>query len=73
MVNFLCQSSVAGDSKTDHHTNTSPEITRSWAVKSGPDRNMSSDGDFDDFVDELGGFGKYQKRLLYLLLCKCEG
>ena len=33
---------------------------------------MSSDGDFDDFVDELGGFGKYQKRLLYLLLCKCE-
>ena len=29
-----------------------------------------SEGDFDDFVDELGGFGRYQKRLLYLLLCK---
>ena len=28
-----------------------------------------SDGDFDDVVDELGGFGKYQKRLLYILLC----
>ena len=32
---------------------------------------MSSDGAFDDIVDELGGFGKYQKRLLYTLLCKC--
>ena len=29
---------------------------------------MSSDADFDDLVDKLGGFGKYQKRLLYLLL-----
>jgi len=29
---------------------------------------MSSDGDFDDIVEELGGFGKYQKRLLYALL-----
>ena len=28
-----------------------------------------SDGDFDDVIDELGGFGKYQKRLLYILLC----
>merc|ERR1712214_38236 len=24
--------------------------------------------DFDDMLDELGGLGKYQKRLLYLLL-----
>jgi len=30
--------------------------------------NNMSDGDFDDIVEELGGFGKYQKRLLYLLL-----
>ena len=29
-----------------------------------------SDGDFDDIIDELGGFGKYQKRLLYILLSK---
>ena len=29
-----------------------------------------SDGDFDDIIDELGGFGKYQKRLLYVLLSK---
>ena len=32
--------------------------------------NNMSDGDFDDIVEELGGFGKYQKRLLYLLLSK---
>ena len=31
---------------------------------------IMSDGDFDDIIDELGGFGKYQKRLLYILLSK---
>ena len=40
----------------------------------GPDQitpiRKMSEGDFDDFVDELGGFGKYQKKFLYLLLCK---
>jgi len=25
---------------------------------------------FDDVVDDLGGLGKYQKRLLYFLLCQ---
>jgi len=29
---------------------------------------MSKEGDFDDIIDDLGGLGKYQKRLLYLLL-----
>jgi len=29
---------------------------------------MSQDADFDDLIERLGGFGKYQKRLLYLLL-----
>lgn len=29
---------------------------------------MSKDGDFDDIIDDLGGLGKYQKRLLYFLL-----
>ena len=29
---------------------------------------MSSEEDFDDIIEMLGGFGKYQKRLLYLLL-----
>lgn len=29
---------------------------------------MSKEGDFDDIIDDLGGLGKYQKRLLYFLL-----
>jgi len=29
---------------------------------------MSKEGDFDDIIDDLGGHGKYQKRLLYFLL-----
>ena len=29
---------------------------------------MSSEEDFDDIIEMLGGFGKYQKRLLFLLL-----
>ena len=29
---------------------------------------MSSDADFDDLIERLGGFGKYQKRVLYLIL-----
>jgi len=29
---------------------------------------MSKEGDFDDIIDDLGGLGKYQKRLLILLL-----
>eukprot|EP00092_Neocalanus_flemingeri_P014336 GFUD01015463.1.p1 GENE.GFUD01015463.1~~GFUD01015463.1.p1 ORF type:complete len:584 (+),score=109.85 GFUD01015463.1:144-1895(+) len=29
---------------------------------------MSKEGDFDDIIDDLGGLGSYQKRLLYFLL-----
>jgi len=29
---------------------------------------MSSDSSFDDTIEQLGGFGRYHKRLLYLLL-----
>ena len=29
---------------------------------------MSDEKDFDDILEDLGGLGKYQKRLLYLLL-----
>jgi len=29
---------------------------------------MSKEGDFDDIIDDLGGLGKYQKRLLFFLL-----
>ena len=31
---------------------------------------MSKEGDFDDIIDDLGGLGKYQIRLLVLLLGK---
>jgi len=38
-------------------------------LEPGPGLGKQGGGeDFDDMLDELGGLGKYQKRLLYLLL-----